>query len=443
MWRPTTYGPGSDDPEVWVLGSLLDISNERSLDETREVAAFLEPEDFSQPYRQIAWRTMLELADDGTPPHYTAVLPKLCENGDAEACTRDDLRALWLEAYTSAYVVEWAKHVKRMAVVRAIQGHANRAAKDGHNLEAELHAADARIAEISDFRRERGTTPADALGALTRELRRSGEASSLMSGLEPLDEQAGALRPGDLCIVGARTSTGKTAFALTLFEHLAVNGGQPGLFFSLEMPQAQIALRLACMRAESPFSFSRALDGKLSPPELEDLDHALAELDEGPGTWFVHDEPSITWRDVLTVAKRHQRAHGLRFIVVDYLQLMKGAERSESREREVAESSAGLKRVAMELEVPVIALAQVNRRADLRDGKKPGLSDLRDSGSIEQDADRVILLWRPEGSHNPDEAFAIVAKNRNGACGNVELRYRGPRMRWEAPPEQYPGQWER
>lgn len=249
--------------------------------------------------------------------------------------------------------------------------------------------------------------------------------TGIPTGFYDLDRLTTGFHPGDLVIVAARPGMGKTSFALSIVHHLAVENNEPVAFFSLEMSRHQIVMRL--LGEESKIPLKKIRSGFLNNEELTKLTEVSIKMIKAP--LFIDDTASLSILDLKAKARRLKKDHNIKLIIVDYLQLLHSHRRTENRQQEVAEISRGLKALAKELEIPVIALAQLSRQAELRADKRPQLADLRESGSIEQDADLVLFIHRQEYyKKNPspqDEGLAeiIIAKQRNGPTGTVHLAF--------------------
>ena len=259
--------------------------------------------------------------------------------------------------------------------------------------------------------------------------------TGLPTGFYDLDKMTSGLQPSDLIILAARPSMGKTAFALSIAYNVAVKEGKTVAFFSLEMTKEQLITRLLAQDAMVPLH--RIRSGFLKPQEIELLVEAADRISQAP--IYIDDTPGISILEMRAKARRLQSERGLDLIIVDYLQLMRGIKRTESRQQEVSEISRSLKALAKELNVPVIALSQLSRQVEHRADKRPQLSDLRESGSLEQDADIVMFIHRPEFyKKNPDPeeegmAEIIIAKQRNGPTGPVKLAFIKDLTRFENP----------
>jgi replicative DNA helicase len=257
--------------------------------------------------------------------------------------------------------------------------------------------------------------------------------TGVTTGYADLDRQTAGLQPSDLIIIAARPSMGKTAFVLNIAANAALRGGTGVAVFSLEMSKEQLALRMLC--AEARVDLARVRTGHLAPGELGELAQAAHVLISTPV--YIDDTPAITVLELRAKARRLSRdpQAKLGLVVVDYLQLMRSSEGKDSREQEISEISRSLKALAKELHVPVIALSQLNRQVENRTPPVPRLSDLRESGAIEQDADVIMFIYRDEAYNEDSErkglADIIIAKQRNGPVGKVELAFLREYTRFE------------
>ena len=249
------------------------------------------------------------------------------------------------------------------------------------------------------------------------------EVTGVPTGFYEFDRLTAGLQNSDLVIVAGRPSMGKTSFALNVAQHAAVEEGIPVAIFSLEMSREQLAMRMLC--AEARVDAQAVRTGKLSDADWQRLTYAANRLSKAP--IFIDDTPAISVLELRAKARRLMAEHGLGLIIIDYLQLMRGRERRERREQEISEISSSLKAMAKELNVPVMALSQLNRRVEERPDKRPQLSDLRESGAIEQDADVIIFIYRDEvyRKDSPEKGIAelIIGKQRNGPTGVVKLAF--------------------
>lgn len=263
----------------------------------------------------------------------------------------------------------------------------------------------------------------------------AGALSGVTTGYADLDRITAGLQPSDLIIIASRPAMGKTALTLCMARNAAVEEEIPVLYFSLEMSMQQLAIRLLC--AEARVSSHGLRTGRLSAEEWERLATWTGKLSQAP--FFIDDTPGISVLELRAKARRARLEHGIGMIVVDYLQLMTTSARVDNREQEIASISRSLKALAKELDLPVVACAQLSRAVESRTDRRPQLSDLRESGSIEQDADVVAFLYRPEvygitdeeGNPQQGKAEVIIGKQRNGPTGSVDLRFMSDYLRFE------------
>jgi len=327
----------------------------------------------------------------------------------------------------------YARIIEEHALLRRLIAVAGEIAEMGYGLPDDVESAiDRAEAMVFDVAERRVT---DSLKPLTELLFASmdrleslfdrGDAiTGVPTGYVDLDEKLFGLQPSSLVIVGARPAMGKTAFALGIAAHAAMEGSVPTLIFSLEMGSEEITQRL--LVSESRVDAGRMRNGRLLESDWPKISQAVARLGDAP--LFVDDNPNTTIMEIRAKARRLKARHGnLGLIVVDYLQLMSGSHSAENRQLEVSAISRGLKILARELEIPVVACAQLSRNLEQRADKRPVLADLRESGSLEQDADVVLFLYRDEmyNPESPDRGTAevIVAKHRNGPTGKLQLAF--------------------
>lgn len=344
---------------------------------------------------------------------------------------------------TAANIKHYARLVREQSVLRQVAVIGDDIAEDARTAEDEsaeiLGRAQRRIEDIAE-QAQRGAGAMDmrsvmraALSDLEERAQHKGELIGVPSGYADFDRMTSGLCPSDLVILAARPSMGKTALALNIAEHAAVDRGLPTVFFSLEMSSESIGQRLVASRARVDMARLRAA-------ELEEYEWARVTAATGVlsrGKLLIDDAPSLTTTDIAARSRRIARAHGgLSLIVVDYLQLISTKGRVENRNVEVMKISQELKALAKAMKAPVIALSQLSRGVEQRTNKRPMMSDLRDSGGIEQDADLVLLLYRDEyyNSESPDAGTAelIIAKHRNGPTGTVRLAFSGAICRFDA-----------
>jgi len=255
--------------------------------------------------------------------------------------------------------------------------------------------------------------------------------TGLATGLSEFDDKTAGLQNGDLIIIAARPSMGKTALAMNIAEHAAIRDQIPTAIFSMEMPGEQLAMRLISSLAR--IDQTRVRTGRLQDDDWPRITSAMSLMSEAP--MFIDDTPALTPTEIRARARRLKREHGLGLILVDYLQLMQTGGQAENRTNEISEISRGLKALAKEMNVPVIALSQLNRNLEQRPNKRPVMSDLRESGGIEQDADVIAFIYRDEvyNEDSPDKGTAevIISKQRNGPTGTCRLTFLGQYTRFE------------
>ncbi|MBI2279050.1 MAG: replicative DNA helicase [Candidatus Brennerbacteria bacterium] len=422
--------PQDLEAERSVLGALM-------LDKTAivKIADTLAPDDFYHPGHQKIYASILGLFERGNPIDLLTVSHDLKEKKLVQAAGGADyLTELVEKVPTAAHVERYAEMVKEKRVRRDLieaSSVVNELAVDGDDFETLLDKVESKVFGISERSRPQKFVPVQselpAAYERLENLHRGGHGGyrGVPTGFMGLDNILSGLQRSDLIIVGARPSYGKTTLALDVARQIALQGKSVGIF-SLEMSKDQIVDRLIASQAQIPLW--RLRTGKLS----DDLEFALVQqaLDElSKAKIFIDDTPSPTVLQMRSMARRLQIEHGLDLIIVDYLQLVQSRINSDSMVQQVTEISRGLKALARELVIPVIAVSQLSRAVDQREVKIPRLSDLRESGSLEQDADVVLFIYRKDRERNdlpPEEqnrVEVIIAKHRNGPLGSVELRF--------------------
>jgi len=270
----------------------------------------------------------------------------------------------------------------------------------------------------------------EAIEDIERAQQRGGELTGIPTGFIELDDLTHGFTGGQLIIVAARPAVGKSTLALDFVRNAAIRHNLPSAFFSLEMDRAEIAMRL--LSAESMIPLQRMRKGELENTDWSKISMIRGNIDKAP--FFIDDSPNLTLVEIRAKCRRMVEQEGLKFVVIDYLQLMSSGKKVESRQQEVSEFSRSLKLLAKELNIPVIAISQLNRNSEQTKDKKPEISQLRESGSLEQDADVVILLHREaigEKDHpRAGEADIILAKHRNGPTGTVTVSFQGQYSRF-------------
>ncbi|WP_315853279.1 replicative DNA helicase [Alteromonas oceanisediminis] len=433
--------PHSIEAEQSVLGSML-IAPE-SWDKVTEIVG---EDDFYNRAHQTVFAAILALLKNNQPIDLITVSEQL-ERNDLleEAGGFAYLAELAKNTPSAANVVAYAQIIKERAITRELIGVAHNIAEVGFNPEGRnsaelLDLAESQVFEIAEKRTGENEGPRDIEKVLGKTIDRlealvkSGkEVTGVTTGFTDLDKKTSGLQPSDLIIVAARPSMGKTTFAMNLCENAMMSEEKPVLVFSLEMPAEQIMMRMLA-------SLSRVDQTKIRTAQLDDNDweriaRTMAMLKDKDNL-FVDDSSGLTPMDVRTRARKLARERGgISMIMVDYLQLMRVPSLSDNRTLEIAEISRSLKALAKELEVPVVALSQLNRGLEQRADKRPVNSDLRESGSIEQDADLIMFIYRDEVYHENSEykgvAEIIIGKQRNGPIGTSRLTFQGQFSRFD------------
>ncbi|HUZ18963.1 MAG TPA: replicative DNA helicase [Acidimicrobiales bacterium] len=426
---PGRVPPHNLEAEESLLGAML-----LSRDAIAVAVERCAPEDFYKPSHAHIFSAITSLYARGEPADAVTVAEELRragvleETGGAAA-----LVALQSNTPSISSAGRYGGIVEEHALLRRLIGVAHEIAEIGYGLPDDVtEAVDRAEAMVFDVAQRRS---ADTISPLQELLSRSldrleelygrGETiTGVPSGFHDLDEHLAGLQPSNLVVVGARPSMGKTAFALGIAANAAILG-TPVLFFSLEMSHLEIAQRVLC--AEARVDASRMRNGRLLEGDWPKISHAIGRLGNAP--LHIDDNPNVTVMDIRAKARRMKSREGLGMVVVDYLQLMTGRHGAENRQVEISEISRGLKILARELEIPVIALSQLSRSLESRADKRPMLADLRESGAIEQDADVVMFIYRDEvyNQESTDRGAAeiIIAKHRNGPTGIVQLAFVG------------------
>jgi replicative DNA helicase len=421
--------PQSVDAEESVLGAIL-------LDNTAidRVTGLLQPEDFYRESHRKIFRAMQALADRSEPADLVTLGDLLRTRGElSDVGGAAYLAELAERVPTAANVTHYARMVRDKAVLRNLITTATSIAERGYagqDVKELLDRAEQEIFALSDREVRPAFVRLDGLMQATfdtieRLHERKEAVTGVPTGYRKLDELTAGLQPSDLIIVAGRPSMGKTAFCMNIAEHAAIKAGIGVAIFSLEMSKEQLAMRMLC--SQSLVDLKRVRTGHLNNEEFDRLARAAADLSEA--RIYIDDTPALTVLELRAKARRLARdpTANLKLLIVDYLQLMRSAEGKDSREQEISEISRSLKALAKELNLPVVALSQLNRQVENRHPPKPRLADLRESGAIEQDADVIAFIYREEvydeDTMRKGIADIIVAKQRNGPLGDVELTF--------------------
>ena len=438
--------PFSMEAETAVLGGML-IDREAV---TRVIEILSDGMLYREGNRRI-FRGMIRLFERGDVIDVITIAEELKKTGELDSAGGLDYLAQLVDAVPTAANIEYhASIVREKALLRRLVESASQIIRDVYDqgerdVDELLDQAEARIFQVAESHKREGFVwIKEILWATFEHIERLQASSSgitgVPTGFTDLDRMTTGLQKGDLCIIAARPSMGKTAFALNVAATAAIAHQTPVGIFSLEMSSQQLVQRLLC--SEGRIDAQKLRRGRLSQEEHQRLGAAAGHLNTAP-IW-IDDQPGSNVLEIRAKARRIQsdlRSNGkdLGMLVIDYMQLMSGAGQSESRVQEVSQISRGLKALARELEVPLIALSQLSRGPEQRTDKRPMLSDLRESGSIEQDADVVMFLFRPEyyaSAENRQEmegkAELIVAKQRNGPTGVVPLYFQKAYTRFDS-----------
>ncbi|NDP48928.1 MAG: replicative DNA helicase [Sulfuriferula multivorans] len=421
--------PHSVEAEQAVLGGLLLVG----ADALDRIEGVIGVEDFYRDDHRRIFTAAKSLGESGKPVDAVTVAEALQSLGQLENVGGlSYIVALASNTPSAANIQRYAEIVRDKSILRGLYGVAIRtqAACMAQGLkDAEKIATEAETAMMRLLDRQGGepVRAHDAIRGALREIderrERGGKLAGQATGFENIDWITGGLEPGQLLILAARPSIGKTALALNIADNVA-STGMPALFFTLEMTEQELAMRL--MSARSGVAMTDMRSGTASPDDWHRLSAVCGDTADVP--LFIDDRPGISVAYARAKARKIKRQHGLGLIVVDYLQLMKGP--GENRTQEVGGISRALKGLAKELRVPVIALAQINRGVESRIDKRPQMSDLRESGDIEADADVIVMMHRNDGPEWHGLISLIVRKNRNGALGDITLQYDAPRLRF-------------
>jgi replicative DNA helicase len=419
--------PQDNAAEQSVLGGML-----LNKDAIADVVETVRSTDFYRPAHQIIFDIVLDLYGKGEPADAITVGAELVKNGDAgRVGGLPYLHTLVSSVPTAANAGYYAKIVAELAILRRLVEAGTRIVQLGYSAEGTevddiVDRAQQAIYDVTERRTsEDYTLLGDLMNPTMDELETIGGRNGLMSGVPTgfvdLDRLTNGLHPGQMIVLAGRPGSGKSTLGLDIARSASIKHGQASCIFSLEMSKTEITMRLLSAEARVPLHHMRS--GSMTDDDWARLARRMGEVAEAP--LFIDDSPNLSMMEIRSKARRLKQRHDLKLVVVDYLQLMSGNKRSESRQQEVSEISRALKLLAKELEVPVIAMSQLNRGAEQRTDKKPQLADLRESGAIEQDSDVVILLHREEQyekeSPRAGEADFIVAKHRNGPTGVITV----------------------
>jgi len=419
--------PHDEEAESSVIGAML-IDNEAIM----KASEIITGEDFYQKQMGMVYDTMVELYNAGKPVEPVILHTSLIEKGmPEEACGTEQILRWMDRALTSANIKYYAQIVAEKAVSRRLIRLNEEIANDCYvgkeSLDTILEDTEKRVFDLVQRRGADDFVPIrqivmNAMENIERASHNKGNVTGVATGFLDLDYKTAGLQPSDLILVAARPSMGKTAFVLNVAEYVAFKQNQTVAIFSLEMSKEQLVNRLFSM--ESHVDSQHLRTGNLSDAEWEQLIESAAQI--GKSNLIIDDTPGISISELRSKCRKYKLEHNLEMVIIDYLQLMSGSGRStDSRQQEISDISRSLKALARELHVPVVALSQLSRAVEQRPDHRPMLSDLRESGAIEQDADVVMFIYRDDYYNKDTErkgiAEIIIAKQRNGPIGTVEL----------------------
>lgn len=441
--------PHNIEAEESVLGGLM-----LAPDSFATVSEHIQDRDFYKAAHRKVFQAIQYLYNKGQPVDIITVSNYLTDKKEIDSIGGNAFLAELMDKVPSAVNIEsYAQIVREKALLRKMIEVSTEVieqafSQDYENVDSFLEDTESKIFSITEAKAgaNSGLTGSAELiklsiDKLTHLSTQTEAITGVPTGFDELDEMTTGLQPGDLVIIAARPSMGKTAFSLNMAQHAAITAGKTVAFFSIEMSKEQLMMRM--LASEARINLSNIKVGRLTQHEWERLIDKASLISQA--NLFIDDTSGISPYEIRSKCRRLKAQRGLDLIMVDYLQIMDLKQKVESRERAVAEISKSLKRIAKELGVPVVALAQLNRGVEGRTGeqRKPVLSDLRESGSIEQDADLIMMLYREEyyDHDNPDikgMAEVLIRKHRNGPIGDIKLKWEGQYgkfSKWEGPPQ--------
>lgn len=422
--------PHDDAAELAVLGAMFLDREAASL-----ALEMLTGEDFYRPDHRQVFEAAEELYHSGVPIDMITVKNKLEEKQVFEQIGGLPFLAnISTSVGSSANMRHYAAIVEEKSVLRRLIRTANNISQMSYEGKTDVNAimdtAEKGIFDIiqnrhSDQFHHIRDIAVDSIEKIEDIYRSKGKLTGVPTGFVDFDQKTAGLQKSDLILLAARPSMGKTAFALNIIQNAAIRSNVPTAVFSLEMSREQLVNRMLC--SEAMLDAQRLRTGELTDSDWADLIQAMGPLSQAP--IYIDDTPGVTPMEVRSKCRRLKVEKGLGLIVIDYLQLMSGNSRNDSRQQEISEISRSLKAIAREMEAPVIALSQLSRACEQRADHRPMLSDLRESGAIEQDADVVAFLYRDEyyfpDTEKKNQAELIIAKQRNGPTGTVDLTWMG------------------
>jgi replicative DNA helicase len=430
--------PNNQEAEQSVLGGLM--LDAESWDAVSEV---VEESDFYRPGHQKIYAAIQELHRRGSPADIITVTNYLTDKSQLEEVGGSSyLAEIMTNTVSSANIATYAKIVYDKSILRQLIGVSNRVTERAYDSEFDaienfIDQVEGEVFNISEKKKTQGLVAVrdlvkTSLDIIEERYKRKATMTGISTGYTELDKMTSGFQPGDLIIIAARPSMGKTAFCLNIAEHVAFKEKKAVAFFSVEMGKEALMMRI--LSSESRVPISNVRNGNIPDAAWPNLIHAATVIADSP--LYIDDSSGISPFEIRSKARRLKRQKGCDMIIVDYLQIMDLKMKVENRERQVSEISKTLKSIAKELQIPVIALSQLNRGVEGRAERQPMLSDLRESGSIEQDADLIIMLYREDyyDKENAEEkgiAEILIRKQRNGPTGTVRLKWQAEIGRFE------------
>ncbi len=422
--------PQDNAAEQSVLGSML-----LSKDAIADVVETLKGVDYYRPAHEVIHDAIIDLYGRGEPADPITVAAELVKRGELQRVGGAPyLHTLSANVPIAANAGYYAEIVRDKAVLRRLVEAGTRIAALGYAGEGQIDdvvdSAQAEVYKVTDRRATEDYAPlSDIMSGVLDEIEMIGNREAglygVPTGFADLDDLTNGLHSGQMIIVAARPAMGKSTLALDFCRAASIHNNLTSCFFSLEMTRSEIMMRLLSAEAKVPLNHIR--NGTMRDDDWEKLARKMGQVSGAP--MFIDDSPNMTMMEIRAKARRLKQRHDLKLIVIDYMQLMSSGKKVESRQLEVSEFSRNIKLLAKELELPIIALSQLNRGPEQRGDKRPMMSDLRESGSLEQDADMVILLHRDDvyekESTRPGEADLIVAKHRNGPTRDLTVAFQG------------------
>ncbi|WP_413576438.1 replicative DNA helicase [Bdellovibrio sp. HCB290] len=436
----TRIPPQNLDAEQSILGGIM--LDREALDQVGDV---LFAEDFYKPAHQKIYAAIKDLHSKNQPIDIITVTNVLQAEGSMDMVGGPEyLIGLLDKTISSANISSHAKIVREKGLLRKLISANSKLIERAYDqdfvdVESFMDQAESEIFKLTETKQQTGLVGSmeivkASIQKIEELYKRKADVTGLPTGFTELDKMTSGLHPGEMTIIAARPSMGKTAFSLNVAQHIALRAKKVIAYFSLEMGKEAMMMRM--LSSEARVNMNEIRNGKIQDSAWPKLINAASALSEAG--IFIDDTPGMSPFEIRSRARRLKAEHGIDCIMIDYLQLMSMKQKFSSREQEVAEISKSLKSIAKELQVPIIALAQLNRGVEGRADRRPMLSDLRESGSIEQDADVIMMLYRDDyyDKEDPDKAGhaeVIVGKQRNGATGTVKLKFDAKHSRFRDP----------